>query len=103
MLPERLEDDLFRYCGYCGADCHEDDPEHAADCPFSTGVFEVRPEAHNEPCRFCGFYDDPPMFCSECKEPLYLGDHYTYRQLEDGEPIYEPICLGCSAQAAVIE
>lgn len=94
-----MTDDPFRYCVHCGADCYEDDPEHAADCPQSTGVYEVQLEANNKPCECCGYYDDPPMLCSECEEPLYLGDHYTHRQIESD--IYEPICLSCAAHEAL--
>lgn len=96
-------EDKFRWCVFCKADCWVDKPEHAVDCPSSTGVWPVRYEAMHPPCEHCGKRPDPSIRCSECECVLGLGDFYTHRQLADiaGLPAYEPICLGCAAKEAV--
>jgi predicted RNA-binding Zn-ribbon protein involved in translation (DUF1610 family) len=95
----------FRYCIYCGVDCYPDgevdvwathEVEHADDCPSTTGVFPVREEDAGPPCPHCGERIDGEMLCSDCDQPLRVGDHYTHRALGDNGGLV--ICLGCSAR-----
>jgi hypothetical protein len=92
------ERDPFRYCVFCGADCYEDEPEHAADCPSSTGVYPFTEK--DMTCPYCKrpLEERHRMLCSECEAPFEIGDHYTHRQIDDD--VYEPICLGCAAKEA---
>lgn len=101
-LAHAKEADPFRYCRWCDADCAEDETQHTADCPSSTGVFPVEYEACHPPCQHCGKRPDPSIRCSECECVLGLGDYYTHRQVGDyvGTPTYEPVCLGCAALEA---
>lgn len=93
--------DAYRYCVHCGADCHADEPDHAADCPFLTGVWPVRVEKHCESCS-C----DPAILCCDCGARLGVGDFYMLREVEAGDPfrggfehaaVSEVICIGCKA------
>jgi hypothetical protein len=94
------------HCVFCGADCNLPEPDHADDCPSVTGLYPVI--ERDLMCPGCGeTYEG--MLCSECEEPFKIGDHYTHRQIGEGNPIpdgppcpiYEPICLGCAATEAV--
>ena len=100
--------DPFRFCIYCEADCYEEDPGHADDCPSTTGVFPVREEDAGPQCPHCGERIDGEMHCADCDQPLRVGDHYTHRHIGRGglpgmaeADVYEIICLGCAALAAV--
>jgi hypothetical protein len=103
----------FRWCVYCGADCHEDDPQHAADCPSNTGVFVVRDEDCGPACVHCGrrAHGDG-IRCTSCGTDLAVGDRYMHREVEPGDPgglgveaasINEVICVGCAAADAIEE
>ena len=89
-----MSEDPFRYCVHCNADCYDDDPEHAEDCPASTGVWPVR-EKDLLPCSNCG-HPHNQMFCMDCREELKAGDRYMHRQVDDD--VYEIICVGCAAK-----
>jgi hypothetical protein len=97
------EEACFVHCVYCGVDCEQYEPEHAVDCPASTGVYVVEYEACHSPCEHCGKRPDPSIRCSGCECVLALGDHYTLRPIDDiaGISCYEPVCLGCAASEAV--
>lgn len=82
----------FRYCVWCNADCFDDEPEHARDCPQVTSLYPVTEQS-------LGMRgpDDPyahGMTCMDCETPFKLGDTYTHRQIEDD--VFEVVCLGCS-------
>ena len=80
-----MEDDPYRWCIYCGADCDLIEPCHRDDCPIQTGVFPVYArdlENHGFICMDCGY---------EFKE----GDFYVVREAQHN--IVEGICLGCGA------
>lgn len=86
-----MSDDPYRYCIHCAADCYEDEPEHAADCPFTTGLWPVTAET-------LGMRgpDDPyalGMVCMDCGDPFAIGDTYALRQLADNA--FEAVCIGC--------
>lgn len=87
-----MSEDPHRYCVYCMADCSEGDPEHAADCPSTTGLFPVTgadlgirgpddPYAHG-------------MTCMDCGAEFKVGDFYAQRQVESH--LFEIVCVGCS-------
>ena len=99
------DEDPFRYCVYCEADCYEDETQHAEDCPTNTGVFPVRRQDLAPHCPECGW--NAGMLCMDCEQPLEIGDFYMHREVVagDGEsmataPVYEVICVGCMAQEA---
>lgn len=100
------DDDPFRYCIYCNADCYESEPEHAADCPSVTDVFPFTEK--DTLCR-CGrpLPDDQRMVCMDCKATFEPGDHYTHRWVGEADmgfgshPVGEVICLGCAALAEI--
>lgn len=99
-------EDPFRYCVYCRADCYEPEPEHSAACPSSTGVFPVR--ERDVLCPGCK-KTHIGMRCGDCEAEFQVGDHYTHRKIGeapslmgDGDaPVYEIVCLGCAAQEAL--
>jgi hypothetical protein len=102
--------DLYRFCVFCGADCHADEPDHAAECPSTTGVFPVREEDFGPKCVHCGKGAFGPMHCMDCGSELGLGDHYMHREIDPGDPllggaagasISEIICVGCAAKEAL--
>lgn len=108
----KSDDDPFRWCVYCDADCRVDEPDHADDCPFSTGVFPITErDVCDNPCPHCSCGGG--MTCMDCGEPFKLGDFYTHRVVTDGDrigriipseliedaPVGEVICLGCAALA----
>jgi hypothetical protein len=105
------EEDPFRYCVYCKADCYADEPEHAEDCPSTTGVYPVREGDFGPKCIHCGKGAHGPMCCAECEAELGLGDHYMHREVDPGDPddpnpftgapTYEVICMGCAAKEAL--
>lgn len=105
------EAEPFRWCVYCDADCDVDEPEHAAACPSTTGVYPVEREGPDKrPCEHCGKLPNVGFRCSDCDCLLGLGDHYTHRRIGDMSspltggveyPCYELICLGCAAQEAL--
>jgi hypothetical protein len=92
---------------FCDADCDVDEPEHADDCPSTTGVFPVR-EQDLDRCGNCG-HPRHGFCCVDCGAELRVGDHYMHRQVEDADPllpglegvaVYEVICIGCAAGEA---
>lgn len=99
------EAEPFRWCVYCDADCEVEEPEHAATCPSSTGVFPVREQ--DVLCRGCK-QTYLGMRCSECDAEFQVGDHYTHRRIgeasslasDDECPVYDLVCLGCAAREA---
>lgn len=104
-----VNDDPYRFCIYCEADCYEDEPEHAADCPSTTGVYPVRLEDLGPPCPHCG---EPTLGfgCVDCGAQLQPGDHYMHRILTEGDSslpdmegasLSEVICVGCAAKEAL--
>lgn len=105
------DDDPYRFCVYCEADCKVDEPEHAADCPSSTGVFPVREQDFGPKCAHCGERAfGASMRCGDCGAELKVGDFYMHRELDPGDPldpgmggaaIYEVICVGCAASEAL--
>lgn len=105
--------DPFRYCVHCAADCYADEPEHAADCPSSTGIYPFTEK--DMECPYCKreLGEEHRMVCGECEQPFQVGDHYTHRWLDEetpagsppraaqgmaDAPIGEVICLGCAAK-----
>lgn len=104
------EDDLYRWCVHCGADCYADEPEHAADCPMVTGVYPVREEHFGPKCVHCGKGALGGMCCIDCGAELKGGDHYMHREVDPGDPLLpgiegasvrEVICVGCAAREAL--
>jgi hypothetical protein len=100
--------DLYRFCIYCEADCDEEDPEHAVDCPSTTGVFPVTKRmlvSINDE----GELEHSGMNCMDCEDSFAAGDHYTHRHVGRGAlapgmaeaDVYEVICLGCAAMEAL--
>src|SRR5689334_6695184 len=83
VTQEMRDEEPYRWCVYCDADCDVDEPEHTAECPSSTRVYHVRYEADSPPCEKCGHRRSPAIRCSECGCVLELGDPYTHRR--DGE------------------
>lgn len=87
----------MRWCVYCRADCWVDEPEHALDCPSSTGVYPVRAED----VKYC----DGAMLCGQCSAELAVGDTYHHSLLSDedesGPPVYLVVCAGCAAHEAL--
>jgi len=84
--------EVFRYCIYCGTDCHEDDPEHGPDCPYTTGLWPV-----TEKTLGIRGPDDPyahGMRCMDCGEEFKVGDVYAHRPTEEGD-VFEIVCIGC--------
>jgi hypothetical protein len=103
------DEDPYRFCVFCNADCYEDDAEHAADCPSVTGVFPVREQDFGPTCVHCGKGAFGGMRCSDCGAALRLGDHYMHREVEPGDPsvpgiagasVQMVICVGCAAKDA---
>lgn len=103
-----LNDELDRGCIYCGVDCDQDHPQHAVDCPQSTGVYPVTEQdlgvrGPNDPYAH-------GMRCMDCEAEFKVGDFYTHRTIQEADPdapnewaaapIYEVICLGCAALEA---
>lgn len=102
-------EDPFRYCVYCRADCYEDEPEHADDCPSSTGVYPVDGHFLKPFCPHCGESMHGPPRCMDCDEVIPVGSHYVHRELDPGDPllpgmagaaVYTLLCLGCAAKEA---
>lgn len=100
-------DERYRYCVFCGVDCHDDEPVHKADCPSVTGVYPVREQDFGPKCFHCGKGAFGGMRCMDCGAELKLGDHYMHRLVEEGDPllpgaegaeINEVICVGCKAK-----
>jgi hypothetical protein len=99
---EDREREPFRWCVFCDADCHEDDPEHADDCPSITGIFPVRLHKHCDSCTCNG-----TIRCMDCGAELKVGDFYMHREIEGtdfmavspfaGAAVSEVICMGCKA------
>lgn len=96
------DSDPFRFCVFCGADCHIENVEHSAECPSVTGVYPVRVEKHCPSCT-C----DGTIFCCRCDAELKIGDHYMLHELEPGDAsipgiegasVSEVICVGCAGQ-----
>lgn len=105
MLPDE-NDERFRWCVYCGADCavDEDEQEHKSDCPVSTGLWPVRAEDYHR-CSHCGEVDVDAC-CMDCGAPFKLGDVYVLRDADTGEIARRPyvgevVCVGCGAQVEV--
>ena len=101
------DSDPFRFCIYCEADCYEEDPEHGDDCPSTTGVFPVT-KRDLVSISAEGELEQSGMRCMDCEDSFAAGDHYTHRHVGRGGPpgmpeadVYEVICLGCAALAAV--
>ena len=120
------DSDPFRFCIYCAADCYEEDPEHADDCPSTTGVFPVTKRMLVS-ISAEGELEHSGMRCMDCEDSFAAGDHYTHRHVgrgalafgidEDASPadiltaalapgmeeadVYEIICLGCAALEAL--
>lgn len=100
------EREPFRWCVFCDADCEVDEPDHADDCPSTTGVYPVREQ--DVLCPGCK-QTHMGMRCVECEAEFEVGDHYTHRHVGDGTmapglpeaPIYEVICIGCAANEAM--
>jgi hypothetical protein len=88
-----VNDDLYRFCIWCGCDCIDYDTietPHLPTCPSRTGLYPVEQrdiEAHG-------------MVCMDCNEPFAVGDFYVMRETED-RLIFEVVCVGCGALAAV--
>jgi hypothetical protein len=105
------EEDPFRYCIYCKADCYADEPEHAEDCPSSTGVYPLTENDLKPLCPHCGESMRGLPRCGDCGEKMKLGDHYMHRELDPGDPddpdpiagasTYMVICVGCAAKEAL--
>lgn len=104
-----MSDDPFRYCVYCNADCYEDEPQHADDCPKNTGVYPVDQHALKPFCPHCGESMGGPPCCMDCGEVIPVGSHYVHREAQAGDPslpgvagapVYELLCLGCAAKEA---
>lgn len=100
-------EERYRYCVFCGADCHEDEPAHRDDCPSVTGVWPVREEDFGPKCVHCGQGAFGGMRCMDCGSDLKMGDHYMHRETDPGDPhdpglggasISEVICIGCKAK-----
>lgn len=100
------EDDPFRFCVHCGADCYDPDSEHAAACPQATGVYTVTAK-ETQPCPHCG---KPTMVacCYDCGCELLPGASYMRVPWEDdmapalpGTPppmsVSTVVCVGCAA------
>ena len=83
------EDDPFRFCIYCLADCHEPDATHREDCPSNTGLYPVT-QAELEP---------HGMVCMDCEHVFELGEFYVERDIANR--VVEVICVGCGALDAV--
>ncbi len=100
--------DLYRFCVFCEADCYEEDPEHADDCPSTTGVFPVA-KRDLVSINAEGELEHSGMRCMDCEDSFAAGDHYAHRHVGRGAlapgmaeaDVYEVICLGCAALAAV--
>jgi hypothetical protein len=88
------QEERYRWCVYCGADCWPDveHQEHADDCPTVTGRHPIvgdpgLPDDH--PAK------DAPIRCARC--PKLLTDHYRTVQIEGGStPVYECVCDNCA-------
>lgn len=115
------DEDRFRWCIHCKADCWVDpeDQEHAAGCPFSTGLWPVETDAALEVARWVRWESDAPAdvkaqadealarepVCDECHTPFRPGEVYMLRSIESGEVENRPlagvmICIGCAAGVA---
>lgn len=102
-----MSEDPFRFCVYCRADCYEDEPEHAGDCPSVTNVWPV-----TEKDLGMRGPDDPyahGMGCVDCGEQFKVGDSYSLRTVAEadrglpgvqGAAVCHVICLGCAAAEA---
>lgn len=97
-LPPRAEDPQFRYCIWCGVDCEQDEPEHTAECPSTTGVQTVT--AEDLRCPGCRTTITGMRCGGECGTQFQEGDHFTYAQDPDTD-LHVIICLGCAAQRAI--
>ena len=86
--------DPFRYCIHCQADCYADEVEHTAECPFTTGVFPITERDLTPPTW-------APPACCRCDHEFVLGDSYHHIEVEDS--VYEMVCAGCAAHAALQE
>jgi hypothetical protein len=105
------DDDSFRYCIYCAADCYGDEAQHAAVCPSTTGVYPVDEHALKPFCPHCGESMFGPPCCMDCGDVIPVGSHYYHREVDPsdpdesnpmvGAPVYEVICLGCAAKGAI--
>lgn len=118
-MSELEPDAPYRWCVHCGADCEpgEEDQEHAAYCPFSTGVWPVEADHALEVARWVRWEsDDAPgdvkaaadqvllrePVCAECSEPFRPGDSYMLRNDETGHIENRPfvgvmVCIGCAS------
>lgn len=106
VTPEMREAEPFRWCIYCDADCEASSPEHAEDCPLTTGLFPVTEQDMTPRCPQCGY--TAGMACAACLRRLALGDSYVLRDVSDGQvrvptdgSVNEPVCVGCGALSEV--
>ena len=104
---EVSDDDRFRYCVWCKVDCYEDEPEHADDCPQTTGLRPVREEDLGPTCAHCGKPSLGGIRCMDCGEEIKVGEFYVLRNVDDrdevgGNPfVGEVICVGCGANTVI--
>lgn len=119
MPAHGSDDDRFRWCVHCGADCDldEDEQDHAANCPMVTGMWPVETDPALELAKWVRWECESAMpadveehakavlveqpYCSECGTPLNPGDVYALRDVETGRVEVRPgggvvICLGCA-------
>ena len=112
--------DDFRWCVHCGADCELDADlqEHAADCPFSTGVWPMQAEPELEVARWLRWESEIELpdeirahvetilkrepLCGECREPINVGQSYCLRDSDTGYIERRPyvgmvVCIGCAS------
>ena len=99
--------DPYRNCIWCGVDCYEDEPEHAEDCPQTTGLRPVREEDLGQKCIHCG-ERTPGMTCMDCGVSFAVGDFYVLRDRSSGDVESQPyvgeiICVGCGAGTLAVE
>lgn len=95
VTAEMREEEPWRWCVYCDADCEVDEPEHATDCPSETGLYPV--EQRDVPagaCEKCGHYNQVGMLCAECNCELKVGEFYALQSTDDDD-IRVVVCVGC--------